>query len=127
MYMKLGFQIADYNITSLVRGRFENHVTDGTLTDDQVGDDSKLYRYKLRQGLLSKIPFYSFGQVGSRAEIRNPRLYLLNYSLRHSWEHHGLATMKTALCLLRPVTFFPMSDVKPDNICITATSLDNIY
>lgn len=126
VYRKMGFKIIDYNLTGLHRGPVENRVPDDVLCDDRVSDDGALYQYKLREGLLSKIPFFAFGHIGQQKPRRTPSRYFLNLSTRHMWENNRIVTVKSPLSLLRPVTFYPLDDIDPAKINATATSFDTL-
>jgi GNAT superfamily N-acetyltransferase len=127
VYRKMGFHVIDYNLTILKRGLVTNYLSEDVLIDKKLSDTGHLYRYRLRQGILSKIPFFAFGKAGNPKPYNNRKLYLLNVSMAHMWEQNQLATLKSTLCLLRPVTFFPMcNDVNPKKISVTATSFDSL-
>jgi len=123
-YLRAGFKIFDQNITALTWEHIDNQITDETCFDAQIGDPTILAPYKLRNGLLSKIPFWAFGSARNTQKRPVFSLRWVNLSMNSMMSLHEKSTIKLGPCLIRPITFFPINDFDIANLQITAASLD---
>ena len=124
MYLKNNFSIIDYHITFINTGTIANQMSPDLYKDISISDHEKLYKYKLNNGLLSKIPFHAFGKKaeGKPVLLKVPKL--INLPLSRIWNANKIASKSMLFSMIRPVTFFSKRHFDVNKIYINAASYD---